>query len=505
VRLSEILHRIQQPAAVGLFLITLLSFFSYVHNYAEPDALFWDENYHIASAQKYIHGVFFMEPHPPLGKLLIAAGELLLSPNEATDQFIGTDYAKDPPKGFSFAGYRLFPVLLGWLCAPIFFGIMFVVTRRSLLATLLSFLYVFDNAIIVHSRSAMLESAIHFFLLAMLLCFLLVLRSEHYSKQQRIFAVVMGMAFGALVTTKLNGLVMLVLFPMLLWHFRNALHAGAEVFVLTTAGFLLVFVPVWHTHFALGSRVITTLPDGNNEPGFYQASPAYKAIVREGKNGSLLNFPVMLADSMNFVGHYERGVPPLDLCKSGENGSPWFLWPFGGRTISFRWATPNGYAYQYLYLVPNLVGWMVSLAGVILAAGLLLASAILPLKEKLQHGFLMFTLLGLYGGYMVAISRIDRVMYLYHYFPALLFGYVLFAIAIMEIRRLGPIAVTASIRTGIVFACAMAVFANYEYFRPLTYYKLITDAEFQQRNWLQIWDMKCVKCERDSMLVKKTC
>jgi dolichyl-phosphate-mannose--protein O-mannosyl transferase len=51
---------------------------TYFHNYSYPPSLFWDENYHIASAEKYIQGVFFMEPHPPLGKLLIAAGEKTL-------------------------------------------------------------------------------------------------------------------------------------------------------------------------------------------------------------------------------------------------------------------------------------------------------------------------------------------------------------------------------------------------------------------------------------------
>jgi dolichyl-phosphate-mannose--protein O-mannosyl transferase len=46
--------------------------FVFVPGYHQPAALFWDENYHIPSAQKYLDGVMYMEPHPPLGKLLIA-------------------------------------------------------------------------------------------------------------------------------------------------------------------------------------------------------------------------------------------------------------------------------------------------------------------------------------------------------------------------------------------------------------------------------------------------
>ena len=115
------LHRRNPSFSMVLGLLLLISYFTYVHGYHKPAAFFWDENYHIASAQKYLNGVFFMEPHPPLGKLLIAAGEALVQPEEngAADQFIGTDYAKDPPPHFSFAGYRLVPVLLAWRTVPL--------------------------------------------------------------------------------------------------------------------------------------------------------------------------------------------------------------------------------------------------------------------------------------------------------------------------------------------------------------------------------------------------
>ena len=100
-----------------LAFLAVLSYATIVSGFSRPQALFWDENYHIASAQKYLNGVFFMEPHPPLGKLLIAAGEGLLQRNDRNDQFIDTDYATNPPEGFDFTGYRLFPVLFAWLTA----------------------------------------------------------------------------------------------------------------------------------------------------------------------------------------------------------------------------------------------------------------------------------------------------------------------------------------------------------------------------------------------------
>jgi len=213
----------------------------------------------------------------------------------------------------------------------------------------------------------------------------------------------------------------------------------------------------------------------------------------------------MLEDSFRFTGHYERGVPDLDLCKTDENGSPWFLWPVGARTINYRWETPNGYAYKYLYLVSNPAGWLFGFAGVLAAAALIAAWVFLPLREPVRHWFPMVVLLALYGGYLAAVSRIDRVMYLYHYFPPLIFSYLLLALVLLEIRRVGPVKIGENLRMAGVFLCALIVFASYEFYRPFTYYEPITKEQFLSRDLLRIWDMRCVNCERDSPLVKKTC
>src|SRR6185437_14159172 len=94
--------------------IAAIAYFTYFRNYAAPPYLYWDENYHVASAQKYLSGVFFMENHPPLGKLLIAAGEALMKPNRQEPDGNLTDYITRIPPNFSFRGYRLFPVMLSW-------------------------------------------------------------------------------------------------------------------------------------------------------------------------------------------------------------------------------------------------------------------------------------------------------------------------------------------------------------------------------------------------------
>ena len=147
-----------------MFAVTAAAFETYVRGFGFPAVPFWDERYYIVDAQKYLHGVYFLDLHPPLGKLLIALGEWLVGQNARTDQFLNVTYwAQTVPDGFSFVGFRAIPVLLAWMTAPILFVIFFKLVRSPSLACMLCGLYVFDNALVVHLRGAMLEGPLLFF------------------------------------------------------------------------------------------------------------------------------------------------------------------------------------------------------------------------------------------------------------------------------------------------------------------------------------------------------
>lgn len=492
------LQNFPHPATLGFLFILVLSSFTIFHQYAHPPHFFWDENYHIASAQKYLNGVFFMEPHPPLGKMLIALGEKLLNRNALDDQFIGTDYAKDPPPDFSFAGYRFFPVLLAWLTAPILFCIFFVLTRRSLWAVFLSFLYVFDNAMIVHLRGAMLEGPLLFFSSLTILAFLLLLEQRDDPKRFARAALFFGVAFAGMMLTKVFGLILILLVPslfLLLWNRKLFLRFLGWA----ALGFLPLYIGIWQLHFALASRINPVLPDN----GFYQASEEYKQILAEGRNASLLSLPVMLRDSLTFIGHYEEGVPRLDLCKSDENGSPWFLWPVGGRAINYRWETSLGQTYKYLYLQVNPAVWLLGFLGVLLSAALLLCSAIAPPVSPLERRGLVLTFFTLYVAYLAGISTIDRVMYLYHYFLPLLLSFLLLTLVILEVRCIGRLRLGPNEKTLGLLILGLLVFLSYQFYRPLTYYEPMTDKQVERRALLKIWELRCVRCPPASPFVEK--
>jgi dolichyl-phosphate-mannose-protein mannosyltransferase len=474
--------------SVLLALVITISFFTYFNHYDEPRSLFWDENGHIAAAQKYLNRIYFMELHPPLARMLLALGEKILHPNPVQNQFIDLDYTREVPSGFSFAGFRLFPALLSWLTAPVIFFIFYLISRKGLYSFTLSGLYMFDNALIVHCRGAMLEGPFIFFLALCCLIFVRVYRTDPEDRFFPTLVVVLGAACGLSAAAKAIGLITLLFAPFLLcklWPRRSRIISFAWRFA---AGFIVPYLLVWQIHFALGKNINPRLQNS----GFYQASPSYRNILMQGHTSWPIYLPVMLRDAWAYVDYWNRGVPRLNLCKPDENGSPFFYWPLGGRAINYKWETPDGRNFRYLFLQCNPVGWLCGLAGVLVSIVLLGAPVFSKRASWPPNRFLMAAFLTMYVSYMIVMSRVDRVMYLYHYFTPLFFSFILFGLVVMDIDQIGVLRLTEFRKSVGLCGLMTCVFAAYLFYSPLTYYRSLTDLEFRQRSLLEVWNLHAV-------------
>jgi len=208
-------------------IVLAVSYFTYFKNYDYPPSVFWDENYHIASAQKYLTGVMFMEPHPPLGKLFVALGEHIIHPNDniapsELHKFTQTDYIKDFPEDYSFAGVRFFSALFAWLSAIVFFYIFYFVSKNPHTSLLFSSLYIFENALITHSRAAMLEGSHLFFILLAVLYFVYLVQKP--SRKTLLNYFILGILAGLAISIKATGAITVFLFPFL--FFLDFNHQG---------------------------------------------------------------------------------------------------------------------------------------------------------------------------------------------------------------------------------------------------------------------------------------
>lgn len=468
-------------------LVLIAAYLTHFRGYDSPQAVFWDENYHVASAYKYLDGIFFMEPHPPLGKLLIALGELIYHPNEAIDlhDFLATDYVKEFPKGFSFTGLRFFPALLSWLTAVMFYLVLLGANINPHIAFVGSFLYIFDNALIVHGRGAMLESPQLFFFTAALASFSFLFYRNGLSVGG---ALLLGTLSGAAVSVKMNALV-LVLLPLFLilsyWLFetrtaRSTVWPALKFILCFLLGALTVFSLSWYLHFNIASKPF--------ENRFYRASKNYQAIINSGQSGKLSHFPLMLKEHLAFFTHYERGAPKLDVCKADENGSHPLNWLVGKKSINYRWEK-HGSTVQYLYLQANPVIWGLALMGTFLAVMLTISHLFFEVPIKNRRLFSLIALLViLYTAYMGAVLQIDRVLYLYHYFLPLLISFVLAVLIFtygyeQQVRELNRPTLIA------LALLALSIVLAFKFYAPLTYYQPITDFDFYRRAWFEFWKL----------------
>jgi len=484
--------------------VLILSLSIYFPYYGSPQAMFWDENYHIASAQKHIDGVMYMEPHPPLGKMLMAVGEVLFGGNEKINKskLDETDYltGDNAPKEMSYKGWRWPSVVLMALSALFFYGILKEITQREWLALAFTSLIIFDNALVIHARAAMLEGIQLFFILAALYYF--VRTVTHFIQKQQIITwkayAILGVLIGLAFTVKVNAAILVLLFVMLFgvdqwqaikqWDWQALVKRLAITVPAGVLPIALVFFSVFYIHIGMGKTIINDRT--------YKASPEYINLIRSGKTWSFSTFKLGMRDNWKYMSEYADGVPRLDVCKADENGSFSLNWPVGKKTISYRWDKENVNGVDvthYKYLIGNPIVWFSVLAGIVLSLGLIISRFIYgnPIKDEALFMWISaFT--GLYVAYMIAILQIERVMYLYHYLVPLIFGAINLALVFTYVFRDEVIANNkhTMINAGLFAALVIGVFA---YFSPFTYGFGLTEAQFDLRNWFDFWQLRAAK------------
>ncbi|MDP7247827.1 MAG: phospholipid carrier-dependent glycosyltransferase [Candidatus Peribacteraceae bacterium] len=472
-----------------LGLVVVMSCFTYFYNYTQPTSLYWDEVYHVTSAQKYLNNSYFMELHPPVGKLLIAAGEKLIDANddELNRIYKDTNHVKKRAEGFSMNGYRFFPALLSWITAVVLFFIFLAITRTTILATLFSFLYIFDTALSVHLPGALLEGPMLFFCSLSLLIFLHILNIKKPNIKFKVLSFILGITFALTFLTKITGLFLLLLFPILfigLWPKWKVWIIGM---IFAFFGFLITFIGVWHVHISLGTEV--------TNQGFYSASALYKTALESDNPIPFSLYPIAIKDHLKYSIKYNDGVPKLDMCKVHESGSPWFYWPLGARSITYSKTSHAEDKVGYLMFQVNPAVWWLSAFAVLIAFSLLTCSYLLGLK--LKQRFLLNSFCILYAGYMFGISQIDRVMYLHHYLPPLIISFILAALVLNEVKQIGKWEFDHDHKVFVALCLSICIFATYQFYKPLSTMRPLTKAQLEKRAIFPLWNLQCSGCKRN--------
>lgn len=488
---------------VTLCAILGIAYGTYFHHYHLPAQLIWDEGYHIPSAEKYLHGIMFMEPHPPLGKLFLSLGEWLIHPNPDIDPqiFLQTDFIEHLPPNFSFLGVRLFPSLLATLSALLFFKILWqlysltTASKTSLGQTtpkdyspllfplIFTSLYLFENATIVQSRAAMLD-AVQLFFIFTAICYFLSRLTQ--SKNSFTHYFILGLWVGFATAVKLNSLILLFLFPALWFYpyYQSSLGIKVKTLMLPLvskgfsflSGILLIFCLSYYIHFSLGKTVL------END---YQASEQTITIVEQERSHYLTHFFTQMFEHVKYIQRYEQGVP-----SSHEPGSPATAWPFGHKSIPYlKQSNPQSGTVQFLYLQGNPIIWLLALIGVLLTLSQIIAGIFFSAQTgNKAHRYLniLFTLM--YFSYLFVMFNLGRVMYLYHYLIPLFWGTWLFFMQFVHIFQ-NRIKTRNKLFYAMTFILLAEILFCYLYFAPLSYFYPLEVNDLMQRQWMDFWHL----------------
>lgn len=495
VQISQLIARIPNWARTGLCLLIVLitAWCNYFVGLAEPKYAFWDENYHITAAQRYIDHIGNMESHPPLGKLLIAAGEVLSGENQGVDKSIldrdKSISGENIPKDFSFAGMRLMPSLFGALSALLFFGLLYELTESRLTALLFSTLYLFENAWIVHFRAVHLDSFQMFFCLAFLLQFV------RLWKQQQAYAcyqyALLGILAGLGIMIKVNAVIMLALLPVLFFkdagtHLCKTASEKIRNFIIKSGATVLALALVTLSIFAIHGAIAYKTPDPSSSSGakdLAYMSNIYKDYLNLQSPMTPTVLLAITTDYFQFMPIDHKGAPKLDLCKpGGEAGSYPLSWPLHARTINYRWDSANGFT-SYVQLAGNQISWYLGLSALLLSFITIINRRFFgistgdvrnyPLIEIFTGLYVFFMLLHLYLG-------AQRVMYLYHYFIGLLISYILIVLNWQHLSDFHKI--SQRTRNIIVGSIAVCIIASGMFFMPLSKHWPLSKTQCEHRN-----------------------
>ncbi|KAI8915493.1 Dolichyl-phosphate-mannose-protein mannosyltransferase-domain-containing protein [Powellomyces hirtus] len=144
-----------------LVTLTILALGVRLFQISNPSQVVFDEVHFGGFASKYINGTFFMDVHPPLGKLMIAASGLAAGFDGVFDfKEIGKDYIA--PR-VPYVSMRLLPGILGVLVVPMSYLTMKNLRAANATAVMTALFVAFENALTCQSRLILLDSILVFF------------------------------------------------------------------------------------------------------------------------------------------------------------------------------------------------------------------------------------------------------------------------------------------------------------------------------------------------------
>ncbi|KAF9416299.1 hypothetical protein BGZ94_010248 [Podila epigama] len=169
-----------------------------------PDEVVLDEAHIGRHINGYIKNEFTFDPHPPLGKLLLAGVSSALG-YEGTFAFneIGDTY----PGEFPYVALRMLMAFMGSLCSPMAYVTLKATGQSASAALVAGTLVAFDNALTANNRLVLLDAPLMFFVAATFMCWNMFAKQSPrpFTGLWWTWLIALGLSMAGAMSTKLVG------------------------------------------------------------------------------------------------------------------------------------------------------------------------------------------------------------------------------------------------------------------------------------------------------------
>lgn len=430
--------------------------------YGQPAAVVFDEVYFPRFGLAYLRHEYFLDLHPPLGKLIYAATAWLAGLDPG---FAFASIHQPFPDG-SYLVLRVPPRLAGSLLPLVLVGIALELGISRFASFVVGALAVLDNGLLALSRFALMDPFLLLFGFGALWCWLRGRRGRWG------WTLAAGLLCGAVLSVKWTGLafVGLVLLGEAVRVWQGPARARGIARTATLAALTAaVYVASFAAHFAL---ITKTGPDADF------LSPAFQATL-EGHPRAADPAQPRLGFGGKFVEMHQRMLAGHTGAGAHPYSSRWHDWPFMMRAIAMWTESGNG-RIASIHLLGNPAVWWV--------AGYAILLLLVNYPPHLFNRVLGRTgtvpersesvIVVAYLANLLPFVPIARPMFIYHYMPALCVALIGIGLLLdrcgRDARWLGALLIALSL-------------AAFVYFAPLTYGLSLSMAEFDARMWLRGW------------------
>ena len=414
--------------------ITLISLILRLFNLGTPKGFVFDEVYYVDGARDFLaHRVEVIgdEPefvvHPPVGKWLIALGIKLFGDNEF--------------------GWRFLGALLGTAMIVLIALIANRLFRNSYITVAASALMAMDGLALVHSRTALLDIYLSFFIL--LGTYFFLMRWHWWA----------GIALGLAIATKWSGLYFLALFAVVALYRAFAHNTGRDLIkptLKTVAQYGLNPISIYVTSWS----------------GWFISSRGWARDYSENVITSFLHYHSQMLG-------FHTGL----VEKHSYQANPW-SWLIMGRPTSFYYETPkncgaDNCSQEVLALGTPLLWWLATIA-----LAVVIGFWIRSFVTKRYEPSLNLIVAGIAAGYLPWFFFQERTVFTFYaivFQPFLILALIYCAYALLahfENKR------NSYLVMGLL---AFAIFVNFIFFLPLFTGDVITYDSWQARMWLPSW------------------